>query len=98
MQSVWAVPDAVTRAAEATYDERLGPARTACTMRSAIPALDARLLLVHSVDDERMPVADSEDVASKSANVELLTVEGMTRRRTARDPEAVARIADFLAH
>jgi hypothetical protein len=58
--------------------------------------LDVDLLVIHSVDDERMPFSDTEAVVSQSPRADLLAVSGLTHRRTARDPEVVARIADFL--
>jgi pimeloyl-ACP methyl ester carboxylesterase len=61
-----------------------------------LPTLATSLLLVHSVDDERMPISDSREVVPLCPDAELLVVEGLAHRRTARDPEVVARIADFV--
>src|SRR4029079_6769528 len=86
----------VAAAAQATYEERIGRARADFDLRAELATLDVDLLVIHSVDDERMPFGDSEEVVRKSRRAELLAVSGLTHRRTARDPEVVARIADFL--
>jgi pimeloyl-ACP methyl ester carboxylesterase len=90
------VPDDVAAAARTIYDERLGPARAAFDLREALPTFDIRLLVVHSVEDERMPFVDSDEVLPHCDQGQLLVVEGLTHRRTARDPHVVARITDFL--
>jgi hypothetical protein len=58
--------------------------------------LDVDLLVIHSVDDERMPFSDSRDVVSGCRRADLVAVNGLTHRRTARDPEVVARVVEFL--
>ena len=86
----------VAASAQATYEERIGRARAGFDLRTELPTLDVALLVVHSVEDERMPFSDSEEVVPNSPRAELLAVSGLTHRRTARDPEVVARIAEFL--
>jgi cytosine/adenosine deaminase-related metal-dependent hydrolase len=51
---------------------------------------------VHSTDDERMPAADTEAAAAACPRAELFLVSRANHRRTARDPDVVARIVDFL--
>jgi pimeloyl-ACP methyl ester carboxylesterase len=89
-------PDDVARAAEAAYVARIGPARAGFDLRDELPRLDVELLVVHSRDDERMPFADSEEIVPRARRGALLAVDGLTHRRTARDPDVVARIADFV--
>jgi hypothetical protein len=86
----------VAAAAEAIYEERIGRARADFDLRTELSTCDVDLLVVHSVDDERMPFSDTEAAVGQSPHAELLAVSGLTHRRTARDPEVVARIADFL--
>jgi len=86
----------VAAAAHAHEEERLGPARAAFRMRDALPTLDTELLLVHSVDDERMPFGDSEGVARQCPRATLLRVEGAKHRRTAREPDVVAAVAGWV--
>jgi pimeloyl-ACP methyl ester carboxylesterase len=88
-------PEVAARA-QAVYREWNGPAREAFVLRSALPSLEVELLVIHSVDDERMPFADSEELVRQCRRAELLRVEGLNHRKTARDPGVVARIAEFL--
>ena len=91
------VPRDVAAAAKAFYEKRLGRERAAFDPRAALQRLDVRLLLIHSVDDERMPFSDSLEVAAQLHDGELFAVEGLTHRRTARDLEVVERVSDFVS-
>ena len=86
----------VALAAEAMYKEAQGTARADFFLRTSLPTIDADVLIVHSIDDERMPFSDSEEVVAECPRATLLAVEGLTHRRTARDSEVVAKMADFL--
>ena len=86
----------VALAAEAAYKEIQGPARAEFFLRTSLPTIDADVLIVHSIDDERMPFSDSEDVVTACPHGALLAVKGLTHRRTTRDPTVVAEMADFL--
>ena len=86
----------VASAAQARYEEGLSRARVDFDLRRALPTFDVDLLVVHSVDDERMSFSDSQAVVSECRTAELFATHGLTHRRTARDPEVVARVADFL--
>jgi pimeloyl-ACP methyl ester carboxylesterase len=90
------VPEEVAYAAQSIYEQRIGPARAAFDFRAELVALDVDLLVIHSADDERNPVSDSQEVVPLCRRAELVIVDGLTHRRTARDPEVVARIADFV--
>jgi pimeloyl-ACP methyl ester carboxylesterase len=90
------VSDDVAEAARQLYVEAIGADRAALDVRAALPALDVELLVVHSTDDERNPCRDSREVVPRCPRAELLVVDGLTHRRTARDPDVVARIADFV--
>jgi len=88
----------VAEAAKRIYDDNQGPDRASYSGRSVIPALDVDLLLVHSTEDERYPFRDAEEVAPLCRRAELFAVHGLTHRRSARAPEVVARLADFVTH
>jgi pimeloyl-ACP methyl ester carboxylesterase len=90
------VSQEIARRAQAMYEATLDPARRSFVTREVVPTLGAELLFVHSVDDERTPVEDTEAVAAECPNARLLRVAGCTHRRTARDPAAIAGILDFL--
>jgi pimeloyl-ACP methyl ester carboxylesterase len=91
------VSDDVAFAAQAIYEERIGPARASFDFRAELIDLDVDLLVVHSADDERFPLQDSQEVVPKCRGGELVVVEGLSHRRSARDPEVVARIAAFVS-
>ena len=83
--------------AQAVYEARIGARRvTNYDLRELLPQLETRVLVVHSADDERMPFRESHDVCVVNASVELLTVDGLRHRATARDPRVTRRIADFI--
>ena len=86
----------VAAEAQARYEARIGPVRAGFHLGDLLPNVDIDVLLVHSTDDERMPVAATEAAAALSPRVEVFIVSGSNHRRTARDPQVVARIADFL--
>ena len=90
-------PD-VAVAAQAVYEDTIGPARAGFDLATALPALDADVLVIHSIDDEHMPFGNSQEVVPRCPRAELVAVNGLTHRKTARDPEVVARIADFVSN
>jgi pimeloyl-ACP methyl ester carboxylesterase len=90
------VSEDVAFAAQAIYEERIGPARASFDFRGELTDLDVDLLMIHSADDERFALSDSEEVVRKCRRGELVVVEGLSHRRTARDPGVVARVAAFV--
>jgi pimeloyl-ACP methyl ester carboxylesterase len=91
------VSQKVAAEAERIYGASHGASRTQWNPRAALPQLDVELLVVHSVDDERNPFDDSEDVVSNAPRARLFTAHGLTHRRTARDPDVVTHIASFVS-
>jgi pimeloyl-ACP methyl ester carboxylesterase len=87
----------VAAEAQARYETRIGAARAAFHLGDLLPTVDFDVLLVHSTDDERMPVATTEAAAARCPRAELLVISGADHRRTARDPKVVRRIVDFLS-
>jgi pimeloyl-ACP methyl ester carboxylesterase len=90
------VPEDVALAAKAMYFEMIGVDRAAWQARAAYRDLDVDLLVVHSRDDERFPAADTEEVIGSHRRATLLIVDGLTHRRTARDPGVLKVVADFV--
>jgi len=90
------VSQEVAAAAQSIYERRIGAPRAMFDFRAELIALDVDLLVIHSADDERNPIADSQEVVPSCRRAELVIVDGLTHRRTARDPEVVAHIADFV--
>jgi pimeloyl-ACP methyl ester carboxylesterase len=78
------------------YYEAVGAHRGAWNVRSAYPALDVDILIIHSRDDERAPFPDAEEVVRLCRRSRLFDVTGLGHRRTARDPAVVAEITAFV--
>jgi pimeloyl-ACP methyl ester carboxylesterase len=91
------VSEDVAFTAQSIYEQRIGPSRASFDFRAQLIDLDADLLVIHSADDERAALSDSQEVLSRCRRGELVVVDGLSHRRTARDPEVVARIADFVS-
>ena len=91
------VSEDVAFTAQSIYEQRIGSARASFDFRAQLIDLDADLLVIHSADDERAALSDSQEVLSRCRRGELVVVDGLSHRRTARDPEVVARIADFVS-
>ena len=90
------VPEETALQAQAMYEATFGERRAAFVLREVLPTLDTELIFVHSVDDERMPFADTEAVSARCRNARLLRVAGCGHRRTARDRIAITAMIDFL--
>jgi len=91
------VGEEVALAAKAAYFRRVGEARAAWNPRTAYLELDVDVLVVHSRDDEHNAVGDTTEVISQNRRARLELVDGLTHRRTARDPAVVDGVADFVS-
>ena len=91
------VTEDVALAAKEAYDAVLGAARADWRARRVYPTLDADLLVVHSRDDERHSVRDTEAVMPRNPRARLVLVDGLSHRRTARDPAVVDLVAEFVS-
>jgi pimeloyl-ACP methyl ester carboxylesterase len=91
------VPLDVATTAEAEYLATHGPARAAWKTYTFYASLAIDTLVVQSRDDEQNDIAAVEDVFSKNAHARTVFVDGLSHRRTARDPVVVGLIADFLS-
>jgi pimeloyl-ACP methyl ester carboxylesterase len=86
----------LVQAAKETYEARVGIDRAAVDADAVFLGLDADVLMVHSTEDERFPLVGSEQMARRHPRAEFVRVEGLSHRRTARDPEVVDVVADFV--
>jgi pimeloyl-ACP methyl ester carboxylesterase len=89
-------PSELVQAAKETYETRVGIERATVVCDAVLLGLDADVLMVHSTDDERFPLVGSEQMAGRHPRAEFVGIEGLSHRRTARDPQVVERVADFL--
>jgi pimeloyl-ACP methyl ester carboxylesterase len=87
----------VALAAKAVYYAAHGPERAAWRALAAYPTIDVDLLVVQSRDDERNSVSDAQEVIPRNPRARLVLVDGLTHRRTARDPGVIRLVADFVA-
>lgn len=87
--------DVATRA-QAMYEARLPPARVGFQVQDELPNVAADVLLVHSVDDERMSATETEGVSRKCPRAELFLTSGVSHRRTARAPDVVAAAVELI--
>jgi pimeloyl-ACP methyl ester carboxylesterase len=80
----------------AIYSDSSTPERVAFDVRERLKDLDVELLIVSSLDDERMAVDDARTLAPMLDRGELFEVTGLNHRATARDPAVIERIVDFV--
>ena len=90
------VSDDVAAAAQRIYEDAVGPHRVALDTSDIARTLAIDLLFVHSRDDERNPFDKATQIVPLSRRAELFAVDGLNHRRTARDPDVVRRIAEFV--
>lgn len=86
----------VIDAARSRYYETLGHHRAGWNPRTAYPLVQTKLLVIHSRDDEHFPCTGSEEIVPLMPDARLELVDGLTHRRTARDPGVVRLIADTV--
>ena len=90
-------PNEVGDRALAQYSATTTADRAGYDVRVQLVDLDMNVLLVSSVDDERMAVEDARTLAPKLNRGELFEIDDADHRETARDPRVIARVIDFLA-
>jgi pimeloyl-ACP methyl ester carboxylesterase len=90
------VTDEVALAAKDAYFAKHGQQRAVWHPRAGYAALDLPILVVQSRDDERNSVNDTLDVIPRNPHARLELVDGLTHRRTARDPAVIDLVADFV--
>ena len=88
--------EVIDRAAELTR-ERM-PSRMALhhQAETLIPSMTARLLAIHSMDDEQCPPAASEIMAERWPDAKLLLVDDLGHRLVAQDAVVLEQVMMFL--
>jgi len=61
-----------------------------------LPTLTAKALIVHSMDDEQCPVANSQRMAELWPGSELVLLDGLGHRLIAQEPDVVTRVFEFV--
>jgi pimeloyl-ACP methyl ester carboxylesterase len=72
------------------------PHRAGYDVRVWLADMDVELLIVSSVDDERMAVDEARSLAPQLRRGTLFEVRGPDHRATAQDPEVIRRIMQFI--
>ncbi len=65
-------------------------------IEAILPTLSAKALILHSMDDEQCPVANSQAMAELWPGAELVLLDGLGHRLIAQDPDVVARVFEFV--
>jgi pimeloyl-ACP methyl ester carboxylesterase len=89
-------PVSVAERAQAIYRASTTPGRATYDARTQMADLDVELLLVSSLDDERMAVEDARTLAPKLPRGALFELHGPDHRETARHPDVIQRIVGFI--
>jgi pimeloyl-ACP methyl ester carboxylesterase len=90
-------PNEVAERAREIYRATTIPSRADYDMRGQLADLDAAVLIVSSLDDERMAVEDARTIAPLLRRGELFEVRGPDHRGCAHDPHVIRRVVEFLA-
>jgi pimeloyl-ACP methyl ester carboxylesterase len=80
------------------YYSSLSCTRARWDLSDALANLNAHVLVVASVDDERFDVDAARSFCEPMPNVEFVTLTGLDHRASARDATVVDAIATFLDH
>jgi len=90
-------PEVIARA-RAIMDER-PPIRSNdrdFDIEAVLTTLTAKALILHSMDDEQCPVANSQRMAELWPGSELVLLDGLGHRLIAQEPDVVARVFEFV--
>jgi pimeloyl-ACP methyl ester carboxylesterase len=65
-------------------------------IEAVLPTLTAKALILHSMDDEQCPVANSQRMAELWPGSELVLLDNLGHRLIAQEPDVVARVFEFV--
>jgi pimeloyl-ACP methyl ester carboxylesterase len=88
-------PEVADRALD-LYEARLDPSRAGFDLGTGLATLDADVLLLASIDDERFDVASARKLAAAVPNAVLEELVGLDHRGSARAAAAVDAIVSFV--
>lgn len=89
-------PEVAARAAEILRQRMNDPAEPAYSAEADIPAMAAKALILHSLDDEVCPVGNSQAMADLWPGSDLVLTDELGHRLIAQDPAVVQRVLDFV--
>ena len=91
------IPDSVVQQIFATYEADVGKPVDWFDLRRAAPAMTARALIVHSLDDDACDYRGAQDLAELWPGAELALTDGLGHRVICQTPSVIERIVDFVA-
>ncbi len=80
----------------ATYEAEVGKPVDWFDLRRAAPAMTAKALILHSLDDDACDCKGAQELADVWPGAELALTDGLGHRMIAQDPSVVERIVDFV--
>lgn len=90
------MPMSVVERIFATYEADVGKPVDWFDLRRAAPAMTAKALILHSMDDDACDWQGAQELASLWPGAELALTDGMGHRMICQDPSVVERIVDFV--
>lgn len=81
----------------ATYEAEVGKPVDWFDLRRIAPAMTAKALILHSLDDDACDYTGAQELADVWPGAELALTDGLGHRMIAQDPSVVGRIVDFVA-
>lgn len=96
-QRYMALSPAVIAAMEAELCRRVGEDYRQMNTADALAAFTGKALVIHDVDDRRVPVADFHAEHTRAPRHDYVETRGLGHRRILADPELLARCTEFLA-
>lgn len=91
------IPMEVVEHIFSTYEEDVGRPVDWFDLRRAAPAMTAKALILHSLDDDACDYTGAQELAELWPGAELALTDGLGHRMIAQDPSVVERIVDFVA-
>ncbi len=89
-------PEVVERAAEIMRARMPSQMASHDAAEALIPSMTARLMAVHSMDDDQCPFAASQIMAELWPGSKLVLVDGLGHRLVAQDPVVLEQVMGFL--
>jgi pimeloyl-ACP methyl ester carboxylesterase len=89
-------PEVAARAAHILARRMNDPDQTAYAAEADIPALAAKALIIHSIDDAACPVGNSQAMADLWPGAELALTDELGHRLVAQDDAVIQRLVDFV--
>jgi pimeloyl-ACP methyl ester carboxylesterase len=90
------IPMEVVEQIFATYEADVGKPVDWFDLRRAAPAMTAKALILHSMDDDACDYTGAQELAAVWPGAELALTDGLGHRMIAQDPSVVERIVGFV--